>query len=175
MGSDSRLALFSTEDVNNYATFSNRACDDDNGSVVPARSVLYATGLTPGNTYYIQVDGKDASTPAGTFCLTVDELDASMIATSTSCVPGQALTLINDNYTGWLSATDAGGNLIALISNPLGGATTSTYDNAQFIKSGPIRQDPVSRLKYLGRNYTFGNPGGLLQEAKAASSPVFDK
>ena len=47
MGSDSRLALFSTDDVNNYAAFTGLACDDDNGSVVPGKSVLFETGLTP--------------------------------------------------------------------------------------------------------------------------------
>ena len=96
MGSDSRVALFSAEDVNNYATFSNLACDDDNGAVVGAKSILYATGLTAGNTYYVQVDGKNASTASGSFCVTVDEMASNMLATSTACAAGQSLSTVND-------------------------------------------------------------------------------
>ena len=139
MGNDSRLALFSASDVNNYATFVNSACDDDNGVTVADKSIFYATGLTPGNTYYVQVDGKDGSTAAGTFCLTVDEMTSSMLSTATACAAGQPLTSVNDNYTGWLSATDVNGKLIALLNNPSGGATTSTYSNALNINAGPVR------------------------------------
>ena len=156
MGSDSRLALFSASDVNNYATFTNIACDDDNGSVVPDKSILYATGLTSGNTYYIQVDGKDGSTATGIFCLTVDEMTSLMLSTATGCAAGQPLTLVNDNYTGWISSTDLSGNLVALISNPSGG-TTSTYGNALNINAGPVRQDPVSLQYYLDRNFQINN------------------
>jgi hypothetical protein len=159
MGTDSRLALFSATDVNNYATFTNIACDDDNGSTITDRSVLYATGLTPGNTYYIQVDGKDGSTAAGTFCLTVDELTSSMISTSTACAAGQNLSLVNDSYTGWLSATDINSKLVALISNPSGGTTTSTstYTHNLNINSGAVRTDAVSGQKYLDRNFSINN------------------
>ena len=157
MGSDSRLALFSATDVNDYGTFSNIACDDDNGSAIAERSVLYATGLTPGNTYYIQVDGKDGSTATGTFCLTVDEMTSSMISTSTACAAGQPLTAVNDNYTGWLSATDASSKLVALIKNSSGGATTSTYTNNLNVNAGPVRTDTVSGQKYLDRNFSINN------------------
>ena len=50
MGSDTRLALFSATDVNNYATFTSLACDNDNGVIVAERSVFYATGLIAGST-----------------------------------------------------------------------------------------------------------------------------
>ena len=157
MGNDSRLALFSTEDVNNYAAFTSLACDDDNGVNISDKSILYATGLTPGNTYYVQVDGKDGSTATGTFCLTVDEMTSSMLSASTACAAGQPLTSANDNYTGWLSSTDASGKLIALLNNPSGGTTTSTYTNAMNINAGPVRQDPVSFQNYLDRNYFINN------------------
>ncbi|NOT52607.1 MAG: fibronectin type III domain-containing protein [Chitinophagaceae bacterium] len=158
MGTDSRMSLFSTTNVNDYTQFTNIACDDDNGATVSTRSILYATGLTPGNTYYIQVDGFSAGTAQGTFCLAVDELASSMITTTaTACAAGQSLSAYNDNYTGWISATDASGNLIALINNMTGGATTSTFDNSVNINSAAVRQDAVSGQYYHDRNFRITN------------------
>ena len=143
--------------INAYATFTNLACDDDNGSTVSGRSILYASGLTPGITYYIQVDGKISSTTAGTFCLTVDDLNSSMLSTSTACAAGKPLTLINDNYTGWLSVVGTTGRLIALINNLSGGATTSTYTSGININTAAVRQDATSLSYYLNRNYLINN------------------
>ena len=157
MGTDSRLALFAATNVNDYTTFSPVACDDDNGVTVADRSILFATGLTAGNTYYIQVDGKDGSSVMGSFCLAVDEMTSSMLATSTACAAGQSLDMVNDNYPGWLSATDANGKLVALINNPSGGATTSSYTNSLNINSGLVRQDAASLQYYLDRNYNISN------------------
>ena len=33
-------------------------------------------------------------------------MTSAMVATSTACAAGQNLTSVNNNYTGWLSATD---------------------------------------------------------------------
>ncbi len=163
MGADSRVALFSTTD---FVTFTNLGCDDDNGITVGSRSILYYTGLTGGNTYYIQVDGKDALTVGGTFCLTVDDMTSAMISASTACVAGQDLTLVNNNYTGWLSATDASGNLVALIRNPAGPATTSTYNDRININAGAARLDATSNQYYLNRNFTINNAGVSNVDAK---------
>ncbi len=154
---DSRMALFTTTDVNDYSRFTNIACDDDNGATVGLRSILYATGLTAGTTYYIQVDVFDISTTAGTFCLSVDELSSSMLSASTTCAAGQSLSLYNNNYGGWISATDASGNLMALIQNNTGGAGTSTFDNSMNINAAAVRQDAVSGQFYLDRNYRITN------------------
>ena len=157
MGTDSRIALFSATDVNNYATFTGIACDDDNGVIVTDKSILYATGLVSGNTYYIQVDGKDATTSWGTFCLSVDEMTSAMLSTATACAAGQSLVSVNNNYTGWLSATDVSGNLIALINNPSGPATTSTFTFNLNINAAATRQDVASLNYYLNRNYYISN------------------
>src|SRR6185436_14636748 len=79
---DSKLTLYSATDVNNYATFSAIACDDDGGSALGTglMSVVYATGLTSGATYYVAVDKHTSSITTGTFCITVDELNSSMLA-----------------------------------------------------------------------------------------------
>src|SRR5207247_8513128 len=114
-----------TTNVNDYATFTSLACDDDNGVTIGTKSTMYYTGLTAGNIYYIQVDGKDNSTPMGTFCLSVDEMVFSMLASSTACAPGQRLAAVNESYAGWLSITDATGKLIALIKNNSGTGISS--------------------------------------------------
>src|SRR5262249_51217247 len=84
---DSKIALFSAANVNDYSSFNIISCDDDGGSVVNSgfMSVLYATGLTPGNTYYVMVDRYDQFIAPGTFCIQVDELNTSMLASSSSC------------------------------------------------------------------------------------------
>ena len=158
MGEDSRLALYATTNVNSYAAFTNLVCDDNNGVTGGGtRSILYYAGLTSGTTYYFQVDGKNASTAWGTFCLSVEEMTSAMLTTSASCAAGQNLASVNDNYTGWLSATDATGKLIALINNLSGGATTSTYTINLNINGAATRQDAVSLNHYLNRNYFISN------------------
>ncbi|MGX1024361.1 fibronectin type III domain-containing protein, partial [Psychroflexus sp. MBR-150] len=47
-------------------------CDQDAGTTVNYNSILDLTGLTPGNTYYIQVDRWNTATP-GTFGIEVNE------------------------------------------------------------------------------------------------------
>lgn len=156
LDSDTRIALFSATDVNNYSSFTIIACDDDNGSVISSRSVLYATGLTPGTTYYVQVDGSSVSTTQGTFCLSVEELTASMLSTGASCSGGQSLSSYNDNYNGWLSVVDNSGNLRALVRNINGtGAGTSTYTNSMTLNSGPVRT--FNTVAYLDRNFQINN------------------
>ena len=151
---DSRLALFSATDSANYSTFSIIGCDDDNGVVSGARSTLYATGLTGGATYWIQVDGYNSTTTAGTFCLQVDVLDSAMLATSGSCVGGQGLG-VNLGYTGWTSLVDFNGDLIALVRNTVN--SNSGYTPSYTVDNAPgVRQEPglpiVSRY-YLDRNW----------------------
>jgi hypothetical protein len=77
-----------------------------------------------------------------------------MITTATACTSGQTLFGMNDNYTGWLSATDATtGNLVALVSNQTGGAGTSDISNSDNINAAAVRTDAVSGQRYLDRNF----------------------
>lgn len=155
MGTDSRVALFSATNVNDYSTFTILACDDDNGSTISTRSILYATGLTAGTTYYIQVDGFSAATTAGTFCLSVEELTAVMLSPATNCSTGQDQT-VNNTFQGWVSSVDDNGNLTALLRNSTGaGAGTTTYLQSQQINAGPVRS--ASGIFYLDRNYLINN------------------
>ncbi len=156
MGADSRIVLYSATNVSDYASFVSIACDDDNGVNVPTRSILYATGLVAGTTYYIAVDGKTSGSVTGTFCITVDELDTLMLSASTNCTAGQPLSNINESYRGWLSATDASGDLIALIRNNTGSGVSS-YNFSQNINNAPVRTDAISGQKYMDRNFNISN------------------
>ncbi|RZM22045.1 MAG: T9SS type A sorting domain-containing protein [Pedobacter sp.] len=153
------MALFSATNAADSTTFNIISCDDDNGSVVGSGflSVLYATGLTPGITYYIAVDKFGASTTAGTFCITVDELATSMLATTNTCAstyqtPGGAVS----TYKGWVPLTDGSSRLVALVRNPAGGSVGS-YTVSQNVNTGAIRQSASSSVFYLDRNFRIAN------------------
>jgi hypothetical protein len=154
---DSRMAVFSATNVNDYSTFTILGCDDDNGVAVTANSIIYLTGLTPSNTYYIQVDGNNSSTPQGSFCLEVSTLTSSMLAGTASCGSSQGFANLNSTYTGWISLVDNSGNLIANMKQTAGTAT-SVSANIN-VNTGPIRTDIVSGEKYLDRNYMVSAAG----------------
>lgn len=155
---DSKLGLFSAGDVNDYSTFSIISCDDDGGSVLGSgfMSVVYATGLTVGNTYYIAVDKFGSSTTNGTFCISVDDLTTSMLSTSNTCAStfqtpeGNGVT----NYAGWTPLMDASSRLIALVRNPAGG-DVELYTVKQNVHTGAVRQN--AGIYYLNRNYMINN------------------
>lgn len=69
---DTQLALYEADDPFDYSTFRLLASDDDNGGVgLGFNSFFPYTGLTPGQTYYVQVDG--FGFVEGTFCIEILE------------------------------------------------------------------------------------------------------
>lgn len=152
---DSRIALFSATDPSNFSTFNVIACDDDNGVTVGTKSVIYATGLIPSQTYYVVVDGLAGATAAGPFCLEVQEMTSAMISTASTCATtGQSLPA-RGAYTGWSSITSSTGLLLANVKrNTAGntGATEYSYANAHNVNIGAVRSDATG-LKYMDRNY----------------------
>jgi hypothetical protein len=154
---DTRVALFSATNVNDYTTFTSITCDEDGGNVVGNgyTSVLYATDLTAGQTYYIQIDGY-GSGDEGTFCLAVDELSSSMIGTlAGSCESLQSpVTFDFVNYDGWLSLLDENSNLVAMVRNTAGGDPTEFYGSLT-VNSSSVRD--FAGQYYLDRNYEVGN------------------
>lgn len=123
-------------------------------------SVLYATGLANGTTYYVQV-GSFGPGDAGTFCLAIDELGSSMLSTTNTCgsfyqTPGGT----NTTYTGWVSIVDNSSNLVALVKNPAGGSV-SDYTAAQNVAAGAVRSTTstgtVPAQYYLNRNFRISN------------------
>ncbi len=161
---DTRLGLFTAADPSVYSGFSIIACDDDGGSFIldpddeeGYMSVVYATGLVPNQTYYVEVDGFSSST-TGTFCIAVDELSSSMLATSADCNSDVQIpepSTLPPMYTGWVPLMDASSRLIALVRNNAGGSV-GNFTPAQNINTGAIRQDAGGR-PYLDRNFRISN------------------
>lgn len=156
---NSRLALFSATDVNNYSTFSIISCDEDGGAgAYDKMSVLYATGLTPDVVYYVQVDAFENASQGGSFCLTIDELNASMLATTATCAPGQTPYGTIATYNGWVSLLDNESKLIALVRNAAG-ANVNSYSVSQNIVAD-VRADASSLQRYyLNRSFWIDNGG----------------
>lgn len=77
-------------------------CDQDGGTVVNYNSILNVTALTPGDTYYIQVDRWGTATP-GTFGLTVVDSNplsaASFSDKNFTYYPNPVKDVLNLSYT----------------------------------------------------------------------------
>ncbi|MBL7783882.1 MAG: T9SS type A sorting domain-containing protein [Saprospiraceae bacterium] len=83
---DTQLALYETTDSSKYKIFRLIASDDDNGQQgLGYNSEFCYSGLTPGQTYYIQVDGY-GSIISGTFCIEVKE--GVIRLNEAECTPG---------------------------------------------------------------------------------------
>lgn len=153
---NSKIALFSVTNPAVYNTFTVLSCDDDNGSVLSGgnMSVMYATGLTVGNTYYIAVDKSSAATVSGTFCITVDDLTASMLSANSQCTsPVQQPVGNNTTYTGQVPLVDGAGRLVAIVKNTAGDPV-SAYTPAVVVSSV---QRQWGGQYYLNRNFTVNN------------------
>lgn len=153
---DSKVALFSATNPADYGTFTILSCDEDNGSVLGSgnMSVLYATGLTVGNTYYVAVDQSSAASASGTFCITVDDLSAAMLSSNSQCAaPLQQAVGSNTAYTGQVPLVDGAGRLIALAKNNAGDAVSS-YTPAVVVS--PVQRQAGGRY-YLNRNFGINN------------------
>lgn len=154
---NSKIALFQTSDSSNYSNFSLLSCDENNGVTDAGNmSIIYATGLTAGNTYYVEVDGS-TTTDMGTFCISVQEINSTMISqTAVACQAFQQPSGTNSNYTGWTSLVDNSGNIVAIVRNPAGSAPTD-FSGSYTVTSGAPRQDNAGHY-YLSRNYYISNP-----------------
>jgi hypothetical protein len=154
---DSRMALFSTTNANDYGTFNILSCDDDNGVTAGSRSLFYTTGLTPNNTYYVLVDLYSSTSVRGTYCVTVDELSSSMLTTTAGdCISGQSVSITSASYKGWISLVDADGNLNANVRQTAGTATD--FSALRTIKTAAPRVD-INGLPYLNRNFLISATG----------------
>lgn len=154
---DSRMALYSATNPNDYTTFSIIACDDDNGFVTSARSLFYATGLTVGTTYYVLVDLYSTFSTKGTYCVAVDELASTMLSsTAANCVSDQGYSGLNTTYTGWISLVDAAGLLNANVRQTAGTATS--FSSSATVTTGASRLDGLGQA-YLNRNFLISGTG----------------
>ncbi len=156
---DPRMALYSATDSTDYSTFTNLACDDDGGVTDGDwKSVIFYAGLTPGQTYYVQVE-EYQDYYDGAFCLEIHEINAEMLSTNSSCTENENTVFGHTEYNGWISLTDDEGGLIALVKHSGGVASSSTSELVN-IHTGPIRRDGKG-TSYLDRNFTLinENPG----------------
>ena len=157
---DTKIGLFEAVNVSDYGTFNIISCDEDNGAdngVTDLLSTLFATGLTPGVTYYVQVDGR-TPTATGTFCLQVQEINPTMLAPAASCAAVQSPVGNNAVYNGWVTLVNQAGLLVALLRNPTGGEA-GAYSGSYHVNSNgfvPPRQS-ASGLTYLNRNFQINN------------------
>lgn len=74
-GFDTQLALYEVSDVNDYDTYRRIAANDDAGAQLGGTNrssawIQQATCLTPGATYYVQVDGFNGAEGQGTIQVT---------------------------------------------------------------------------------------------------------
>ena len=90
--SDTHIAIYEAGDCNDMTTLTEIACDEDGASIAIGNSIAYVCGLTPGNTYYVQVDGYNSRD--GNFKIEVNSISVapasstSMISTN-SCEDGE--------------------------------------------------------------------------------------
>jgi hypothetical protein len=145
---DTKIGLFSATNPNDLATYNIIACDDD-GGVNGNSSALYASGLTPGTTYYVAVAHYNTST-TGVFCVDVKNVTSAMLAPTASCATVQGIAGFLSTYTGWISLIDNAGLLVANIRQNTGTATD--FAGAYTAVAGPSRAD-VTGHTYLNRNY----------------------
>jgi hypothetical protein len=159
---DTKIALFSAENAASYSTFNIIACDDDGGSssstsALANNSVLYASNLLSGTTYYIAVDKFASTTTDGTFCITVDALNSSMLSTTNTCSSTYQTPYSSGSvsYNQWVPLLDESSKLIAMVRNPAGGSV-STFSAMQNVNTGAIRHDQNNKY-YLDRNFIISN------------------
>jgi hypothetical protein len=154
---DTRIAIYSTTDVNDWTKFTVISGDEDGGATLIYASIAYATGLTSGATYYIQVDKWSSGTGSGTFCLAVDELTDAMLATGTCASIPQSPAGGNLNFTGWANILATDGRLIMQARKTGTGGNVTNYDGERVnINSGGVRQDGAGKY-YLDRNFALKN------------------
>jgi hypothetical protein len=157
---DTKIGLFSVTNPSDYSTFTILACDEENGVLNAGYlSTMFATGLTPGATYYVEVDGYSSSS-VGSFCIQVIEINPTMLSNSATCAPLQVPVGSVSAYNGWVTLLDEAGKLVALVRNPAGGQVDD-YNGAYNIDGngfGTPRQDGTGAY-YLSRNYNINNTG----------------
>jgi hypothetical protein len=155
---NTKMALYSALDANDYTSFTIISCDDDNGALAANKSLFYTTGLTPSQTYYVLVDITGNGQARGSFCFTVDELSASMLSTTAGdCIDDQASIISYvPSYQGWISLVDIDGKLNANVRQLSG--TAATFASSRTIRTATARTD-AGGLPYLNRNFQISGTG----------------
>jgi Secretion system C-terminal sorting domain len=117
---DTQLAIWAVGNCSDYATYTLVAANDDDGSYASHGGVLFSSfitidcpSLTPGQTYYVQLDPYTAgnSTPTDIVLTDTGVIDAGFTGLSANaCTDGGAQTLIPNAGTGTFSGPGVSGN-----------------------------------------------------------------
>lgn len=155
---NTRIAIYSTSNPADYSTYMPISADEDGGVSPGLNAVTYAVNLTPGQTYYIQVDQFDATTQSGTFCIKVDQLSSSMLSSSAACQAFEPIPGSNISYKGWLNIIESTtGKLMMQVRRINGGVSPASYSSGYVdIATNGIRQTPDG-LFYLDRDFVLNN------------------
>ncbi len=154
---NSKVGLFSATDSSDYSTFSIISCNGEGGNAAGTlsngngASIVYATGLTPGVTYYLAYDAATSTSLRGTFCIQVEELNGNMLSATNTCSSAYQTNVSGANYSGWASLLDNDGNILALVRQPTGGGP-SNFRGKQNVHTGTIRTYS-NGSSYLDRNW----------------------
>jgi hypothetical protein len=109
---DSQLAVFSSSTGTCAGTLTQVGCDDDGGITCNLCSSLKLVGLTPGATYFVELDGYSNNT--GTFC--IDVHDGGPVLPNDNCENAQNL---------WVGSSCYSYNQCTYTSNPVTVTATS--------------------------------------------------
>jgi hypothetical protein len=153
---DTRIALFSVVDPQDFNTFNLISCDEDNGVEESYNSIIYTSNLNPGQTYYIAFDGYSTNY-YGSYCISVEEITANMLSDAASCgdITGTPYGETPD-YDGEISLVDGSGKLVAIVRNTAGGEVSSYSVQQALNITGIVRQDNNNKF-YLDRSINIEN------------------
>ena len=108
-------------------------CDQDSGTTIIFNSILAQAGLTPGTTYYIQVDDYGFGTAQGTFGIEVQEVLSSDLFDNNNFMayPNPVKDVLNLSYTSEISAVQVVNMLGQEVISRNLNATTAQVDMSQ--------------------------------------------
>jgi hypothetical protein len=152
---DTQLALYRATNVSNFSTFTLLVSDDDNGIEGNSYNAICSySGLTPGETVYIQADGYGSV--AGNFQIMVSETVelANLNSTCTSFQTAAVNGVSNPNRWWSLYTTSSGisiGQLVGAIKTPqnLGTVTLKARSGAA--------GGAGANVYYMGRYYDISS------------------
>jgi hypothetical protein len=148
---DSQFALYSASNCANFGTFTLIAANDDSSST-PFNSYIAPKCLTPGATYYLKVDGYQASTNGSWGILLTEE--SSILPTAT--ISGSQ-AICNGNSAN-LSIAFTGTSLFTYSVN--GGAPVTTSNNPETVVVSPGTTTAYSVTAISDANCPAGTTSG---------------
>jgi hypothetical protein len=114
-GGDTQLAMYEASNCNDFTTFTEVAANDDSGDdIIPGANIfsagiVEASCLTPGATYYVQVDGFNGATINNGTLTLIDCGGAPLAVDAGECQSRFVGYSATENDTNFIYATATGG------------------------------------------------------------------